>query len=96
MRQFLCVLAILGVMASPAFAGGGSKADATIKVVNNATVQGVATIVRPAGTGEAYLTMLGTLPDLAAQQAQLQKDGGKVLGAGGQASSPSKRVSVMW
>ncbi|MHB8972115.1 MAG: hypothetical protein ACYC3X_06820 [Pirellulaceae bacterium] len=87
MRKLLCALAIVAVMASPVLAGGGSKADATIKVTNNGTAEGAAVIVDPPG-GLAYAP---------ASLNQVIADGGKQLAKGANYSFKVKSgAHVVW
>ncbi|MHB8865221.1 MAG: hypothetical protein ACYC6N_22820 [Pirellulaceae bacterium] len=91
MKKLLCVLALVAVMASPAFAGGGSKADSTIRITNNGTnaggAVGAVVIVDPPG-GVGYTP---TSID------QILDDGGKVLNFGATQSFKVKAgTHVVW
>lgn len=80
MRQGAVVLVLMAVMAGPAFAGGGSKADATINVTNNGTPAGgavaAAVIVDPPA---GFWVALGAAAD---PLAYLQSKGGQVIDFG--------------
>ena len=93
MKQLLCVLAVVAVMAGQALAGGGgSKANATIKVTNNGTAAwggavGAVVIVDPPG-GLAYAP---------ATFDQIVTDGGKQVNFGAtQSFKVQAGAHVVW